>query len=70
MQRKFYGDACWWRGKKLIEHIEAMARHEGYKTIGIGVGLYKDYGPAQNRTLKWAISLMETTLHTQDHSIQ
>jgi RimJ/RimL family protein N-acetyltransferase len=34
-------------GKKLIEHLESMARQEGYKTIGIGVGLYKDYGPAQ-----------------------
>lgn len=34
-------------GKKLIEHLENMALREGYKTIGIGVGLYKDYGPAQ-----------------------
>ncbi|MBA2726736.1 MAG: GNAT family N-acetyltransferase [Parachlamydiaceae bacterium] len=33
--------------KRLIEHIENMARSEGYKTMGIGVGLYKDYGAAQ-----------------------
>lgn len=39
-------------GKKLIEHLEDMARHEGYKIIGIGVGLYKDYGPAQKLYFK------------------
>ncbi len=39
-------------GKRLIEHLESMARHEGYKTIGIGVGLYKDYGPAQKLYFK------------------
>lgn len=39
-------------GKKLIEHLESIARHEAYKTIGIGVGLYKDYGPAQKLYFK------------------
>lgn len=39
-------------GKKLIEHLQGIARHEGYKTIGIGVGLYKDYGPAQKLYFK------------------
>lgn len=39
-------------GKKLIEHLEDMARYEGYKTMGIGVGLYKDYGPAQKLYFK------------------
>lgn len=34
-------------GKFLIEHIEKMARQEGYRQLGIGVGLYHDYGPAQ-----------------------
>jgi GNAT superfamily N-acetyltransferase len=34
-------------GKKLIAYLEEMARKEGYKQIGIGVGLYQDYGPAQ-----------------------
>ena len=34
-------------GKMLILHLEDMARREGYKQIGIGVGLYQDYGPAQ-----------------------
>jgi ribosomal protein S18 acetylase RimI-like enzyme len=29
-------------GTRLIGHLEEMARQEGYKTIGIGVGLYKD----------------------------
>lgn len=39
-------------GRKLIEHLENMARLEGYQTIGIGVGLYKDYGPAQKLYFK------------------
>ncbi len=34
-------------GKMLILHIENRARTEGYKQIGLGVGLYADYGPAQ-----------------------
>jgi len=34
-------------GKKLIAYLEDLARNEGYTRIGIGVGLYKDYGPAQ-----------------------
>lgn len=32
---------------QLIEHLEALARKEGYQTAGLGVGLYNDYGPAQ-----------------------
>lgn len=34
-------------GTALIQWIEALARQEGYPQIGIGVGLYHDYGPAQ-----------------------
>jgi GNAT superfamily N-acetyltransferase len=34
-------------GTALIRWIEELASHEGYKQIGIGVGLYRDYGPAQ-----------------------
>ncbi len=34
-------------GTTLIKWIEDLARQEGYNEIGIGVGLYKDYGPAQ-----------------------
>lgn len=34
-------------GKALIKWFEKLARHEGYDQIGIGVGLYQDYGPAQ-----------------------
>ena len=34
-------------GKKFILYLEGVARAEGYKQIGLGVGLYKDYGPAQ-----------------------
>lgn len=34
-------------GKRLIEHLEQSARLEGYSQIGIGVGLYADYGSAQ-----------------------
>ena len=39
-------------GKALIEWIEHLALNEGYNQIGIGVGLYRDYGPAQRLYLK------------------
>lgn len=39
-------------GKMLILHLENIARKEGYKQIGLGVGLYRDYGPAQNLYVK------------------
>lgn len=31
----------------LIAHLEQLAKQEGYAAIGIGVGLYRDYGAAQ-----------------------
>lgn len=34
-------------GTALIKWIEELASKEGYNQIGIGVGLYRDYGPAQ-----------------------
>ena len=34
-------------GTKLVEHLEKIAKDEGYSRIGIGVGLYSDYGQAQ-----------------------
>ena len=34
-------------GKRMIQHLEEIALQENHKQIGIGVGLYKDYGPAQ-----------------------
>ncbi|MCE5295343.1 MAG: GNAT family N-acetyltransferase [Chlamydiales bacterium] len=34
-------------GKALIKWLENLAGQEGYDQIGIGVGLYRDYGPAQ-----------------------
>lgn len=34
-------------GKKLITWLEQLAQKQGYSEIGIGVGLYADYGPAQ-----------------------
>ena len=34
-------------GTALIKWIENLASQEGYNEIGIGVGLYRDYGPAQ-----------------------
>jgi len=39
-------------GEKLIKHLEKMAREEGYKVIGIAVGLYRDYGSAQRLYVK------------------
>lgn len=34
-------------GSRLIQHVEKMALEQGFKKIGLGVGLYKDYGIAQ-----------------------
>ena len=34
-------------GTALIQWLENLAFREGYNYLGIGVGLYKDYGPAQ-----------------------
>lgn len=34
-------------GKQLISHLEWLAQKENYQSVGIGVGLYKDYGRAQ-----------------------
>lgn len=34
-------------GRMLLLHLEELARKEGYKKIGLGVGLYRDYGAAQ-----------------------
>lgn len=34
-------------GKNIIQYLEKIAHQEHYKEIGIGVGLYKDYGRAQ-----------------------
>lgn len=34
-------------GTALIKWLENLAIQEGYNEIGIGVGLYRDYGPAQ-----------------------
>jgi GNAT superfamily N-acetyltransferase len=31
----------------LIGHLERLAKQEGYMAVGIGVGLYRDYGTAQ-----------------------
>lgn len=39
-------------GKKLLLWLENLARKEGYSHIGIGVGLYQDYGPAQQLYFK------------------
>jgi len=32
---------------RLISELEGLARNSGRKQIGLGVGLYGDYGPAQ-----------------------
>lgn len=34
-------------GTKLVEVCEEYAMNHGYRKIGLGVGLYKDYGRAQ-----------------------
>lgn len=39
-------------GTALIQWLEKLAIDEGYPQIGIGVGLYKDYGPAQKLYFK------------------
>ena len=39
-------------GKKLIQHLEELALEENYTKIGLGVGLYNDYGTAQQLYVK------------------
>lgn len=39
-------------GTLLISHLENVAKNIGYRQIGIGVGLYKDYGQAQKLYIK------------------
>ncbi len=39
-------------GTKLISWLEALASKQGYSIVGIGVGLYADYGPAQKLYFK------------------
>lgn len=39
-------------GTLLISHFENFAKNIGYKQVGIGVGLYKDYGQAQKLYFK------------------
>lgn len=34
-------------GKQLVSYLEWLAQKENYQTIGIGVGLYKDYARPQ-----------------------
>ncbi len=34
-------------GKRLVQYLEKLAQQEKHKQIGIGVGLYQDYGRAQ-----------------------
>lgn len=34
-------------GKQLVCYLERLAQKENYQMVGIGVGLYKDYGRAQ-----------------------
>jgi len=36
----------------MLDYLENDAKECGYKTIGIGVGLYADYGPAQRLYIK------------------
>jgi ribosomal protein S18 acetylase RimI-like enzyme len=39
-------------GSTLIKYLEKMAQEEGFKKIGIDVGLYADYGLAQKLYFK------------------
>lgn len=44
ISEEYRGCGC---GRKLVSYLEGLAQKENYPTIGIGVGLYKDYGRAQ-----------------------
>lgn len=39
-------------GRELVEFLERTAKEKGYKEIGIGFGLYGDYGQAQRLYVK------------------
>ncbi len=43
-------------GSQLIAWLENIAKEKGYKEVGIGVGLYADYGSAQKLYFKLGYS--------------
>lgn len=43
-------------GTRMIRALEERARAAGHLRIGIGVGLYRDYGAAQRLYARWAMS--------------
>jgi GNAT superfamily N-acetyltransferase len=46
-------ERCRGFGRKLISHLEHVAKEEGCVQVGLGVGLYRDYGSAQK--LYWSL---------------
>jgi GNAT superfamily N-acetyltransferase len=40
-------------GARMVRALEDRARTAGYRKVGLGVGLYRDYGPAQR--LYWRL---------------
>ena len=42
---------------QLMDKAEARIKEKGYKTVGLGVGLYSDYGTAQRMYIKRGYNL-------------
>ncbi len=51
----------------MIRTLEAEAAKRGYRQIGLGVGLYADYGPAQRfyNKLAYVVDGFGITSHNQ-----
>lgn len=47
------GERCKGAGTLLLAHLASTAKEKGYAQVGLGVGLYQDYGSAQK--LYWKL---------------
>lgn len=56
-------------GTSLIASLEMIAKNAGYKTMGIGVGLYQDYGNAQRLYFKLGYIPDGNGVSYQDHLV-
>ena len=54
----------------IISELENKAKEEGYETIGIGVGMYPDYGKAQRLYVKFGYIPTGEGLFCDDKQLQ
>ena len=56
-------------GRALISALETVAKEMGYKTIGLAVGLYQDYGSAQRLYFNMGYIPDGMGISYQDHQV-